>query len=198
MTRRQLRSGGRTWPVRLAVLVLALTQALASVATVRGGDGQPPEFNAELAAELQAIIERVSIERPIFGIAATVTLADGSRWEGGTGFADRQNGDQPFTAHTPSVAGSISKTFMAALILKLAEEGKLTLDDSLSSWVPEKPFSERIKIKHLLRHTSGLPDYFRHRDYSRLVFKRPTHVWSKQEVMGLIKTNLRFSPGRSW
>ena len=152
-----------------------------------------------LAAQLQAVLDQARDERPIFGLGATVTLADGSRWESGSGFADRQNGEQPFGAHTPSVAGSISKTFMAALILKLAEEGKLTLDDQLVSWVPEKPFPPSVRIKHLLRHSSGLPDYFRHRDYNHLVFGRPTHLWSKTEVLSkLIKTNLRFKPGRSW
>ncbi|HUR17137.1 MAG TPA: serine hydrolase domain-containing protein, partial [Candidatus Limnocylindrales bacterium] len=189
-------SRGRAWPVRLAALLLVVTQAVAFAAPAAAETS--PDFDPALAAKLQAILDRVRIERPIAGLAAVVTLADGSRWEGGSGFGDAFDGSQLFSAHTPSVAGSITKTFVAALILQLVEEGKLHLDDRLDDWVPEKGFSPRVRIKHLLRHTSGIPDYFRHPDYNRLVFNRPTHVWSKAEVMSLIKTTLRFTPGHSW
>ncbi len=57
--------------------------------------------------------------------------------------------------------GSISKTFVSNGILILRDEGKLSLDDSLLKYFPEfknKALAQRVKIKHLLTHTSGLPD----------------------------------------
>lgn len=55
---------------------------------------------------------------------------------------------------------SVSKQFTAMTILILSERGKLKLDDSLSKFFPEFPsYAEKITVRHLLNHTSGLPDY---------------------------------------
>lgn len=57
--------------------------------------------------------------------------------------------------------GSISKTFVANAILILQEQGKLSVEDSLYKYFPtfkNKTIAQRVKIKHLLTHTSGLPD----------------------------------------
>ncbi|MFP4620718.1 MAG: serine hydrolase domain-containing protein [Bacteroidales bacterium] len=58
--------------------------------------------------------------------------------------------------------GSVTKLFTAVGILKLIEEEKLSLNDPLSQFYPDFPKSKKIKIKHLLSHTSGIPDYAIH------------------------------------
>lgn len=63
----------------------------------------------------------------------------------------------PNNLETPFNLASISKTFTATAILQLMEKGKLKLDDPFQHYFPEFPFPE-ITIKHLLTHTSGLPD----------------------------------------
>lgn len=56
---------------------------------------------------------------------------------------------------------STSKQFTAACIVKLAEKGKVSLDDNLKSFFPEFPdYAEKITIRHLLNHTSGIRDYY--------------------------------------
>src|SRR5690606_25826233 len=52
--------------------------------------------------------------------------------------------------------GSISKTFTAAITMKLIEEGKLALDTKLNEYFPEIKNSDKITIEHLLRHRSGI------------------------------------------
>jgi len=54
---------------------------------------------------------------------------------------------------------SIAKTFLAALTLSLAQEGKLALDDKLARFLPDVPNAERVSLKQLLNHTSGYDDY---------------------------------------
>ena len=56
---------------------------------------------------------------------------------------------------------SVTKQFTGMAILLLAKEGKLSLDDSLRHWLPEIPLAlgKNIRIRHLLNHCSGLPDY---------------------------------------
>jgi CubicO group peptidase (beta-lactamase class C family) len=65
----------------------------------------------------------------------------------------------PITADTKFRIGSITKQFTAAAILKLLEEGKLSLDDPLSKFIPDYPRGGEVSIRHLLTHTSGIHSY---------------------------------------
>jgi CubicO group peptidase (beta-lactamase class C family) len=66
----------------------------------------------------------------------------------------------PITDNTIFNIGSVTKQFTAFCILKLEEDGKLNLQDSIQKYIPELPnFDETITLNHLLSHTSGIPDY---------------------------------------
>lgn len=68
----------------------------------------------------------------------------------------------PITPSSVFRIGSTSKQFTAAAILLLAEEGKLSLDDDIRTYLPEFPdYGTPVTIRHLLHHTSGIPDYLR-------------------------------------
>lgn len=89
--------------------------------------------------------------------------------------------------------GSITKQFTAVLILKLEEEGKINLTDSIQKYIPEFPNKGKtITIKHLLTHTSGIPEYMdweKHHD--KWMF-----FYSPNELMNLIIDQpLDFNPG---
>jgi CubicO group peptidase (beta-lactamase class C family) len=78
----------------------------------------------------------------------------------GYGLADL-TGKEKITTKTLFNIGSISKTFVSNAILILRDEGKLSLEDSLLKYFPgfkNKGIAQKVKIKHLLTHTSGLPD----------------------------------------
>ncbi|MDF2380223.1 beta-lactamase family protein [Nostoc ellipsosporum NOK] len=64
-------------------------------------------------------------------------------------------------AHTKYQFGSVTKVFTAVLVWKLIEEGQLSLEDKLSDFYPDFPNAQKITIKHMLEHTSGIK-----RDYS--------------------------------
>lgn len=69
------------------------------------------------------------------------------------------NDDVPITALTVFHVASMSKQFTAASIVLLAQQGKLSLDDDVRKYLPELPdFGEKITIRHLVHHTSGLRD----------------------------------------
>jgi len=77
----------------------------------------------------------------------------------GYGMADLENG-APITAETILESGSVAKQFTAAATLLLAQDGKLSLDDTVQKFVPELPrYSRPITIRHLLTHTSGLREW---------------------------------------
>ncbi len=67
----------------------------------------------------------------------------------------------PLDGEIPFYLASLAKQFTAASIVKLSEEGKLDLEDPLRKFLPLMPnYYNPVKIKHLLSHTAGIPDYF--------------------------------------
>jgi N-acyl-D-aspartate/D-glutamate deacylase len=78
----------------------------------------------------------------------------------GYGLADLER-REPITSQTTFDLASVSKQFTAAAVLILAERGELELDDPMVEHLPELArFGDRITLRHLLTHTSGLPDYY--------------------------------------
>lgn len=78
---------------------------------------------------------------------------------------------------------SVTKAFIATAILKLTEDGKLHLDNSLERWFPDIPYAQEIMLKHLLNHTSGLPDYGSLASYHEAVKVHPKEPWIFEEFI---------------
>ena len=76
------------------------------------------------------------------------------------------------TPELPYQIASNSKQFLAALLLMLENDGKLGLDDKVSKWLPELPSGDRITVRQLLTHTSGLQDFWP-QDYSFAAMEQP-------------------------
>ncbi|TBR36820.1 MULTISPECIES: serine hydrolase domain-containing protein [Dyella] len=110
------------------------------------------------------------------------------------GFANLETGERA-TPATDYRLASVSKQFTAALILLLAEDGKLKLDDPVRKWLPSLPASEQaITLHHLLSHSSGLVDY---EDLMPADF--PGQI-SDAQVLDLLSKESRtyFAPGTSY
>jgi len=91
--------------------------------------------------------------------------------------------------------GSISKQFTAAAILLLQEQGKLSVDDKVSKWVPGLTDGDKVSIRQLLSHTSGYQDYWP-QDYvmpDMLQSTTAQHILDKWA-----KIPLDFAPGTRW
>lgn len=72
----------------------------------------------------------------------------------------------PLTINTRFRIGSVSKEFTAAAVLKLQEDGKLSVQDRLSRFIPDWPRADQITLYHLLTHTSGIHDYTKQPDFA--------------------------------
>jgi D-alanyl-D-alanine carboxypeptidase len=97
------------------------------------------------------------------------------------------------------LAYSITKTFTAALILKLCEEGQLSLDDRLATWFPRIAHADQISLRHLLNHTAGIPDYGGIRAYHESVKSSPSTPWSFERFAAETFDNgLWFEAGEGW
>lgn len=91
--------------------------------------------------------------------------------------------------------GSVTKELVAAAALVLQEQGKLSLDDKVSKWLPELTAADQITLRQLLTHTAGYSDYWP-QDYLMVTMERPTTAdailatWAKKP--------LDFKPGEDW
>jgi len=95
----------------------------------------------------------------------------------------------------PYQIASISKQFTAAAILLLEDEGKLSLNDTVSKYVPDISGGDTITIRQLLSHTAGLQDYWP-QDYSFAAMAKPTSPQGIVDIWG--KKPLDFAPGSQW
>lgn len=114
-----------------------------------------PDLNARLDAYFR---KEFSDQEP--GVAVLLMKDTAVIFSRGYGLADLTT-REAITPHTLFNIGSISKTFVSNTILQLQDEGKLSVEDSLYKYFTSfkhKEIAQRVKIKHLLTHTSGLPD----------------------------------------
>lgn len=129
-------------------MILALTLLLASSSSA-----------AEAADRVDAFVRAEMAREQVPGVA--VAIVDHGRVvkARGYGLANVEH-DVPVRAETIFQSGSLGKQFTAATVMTLVEEGKISLDDSIAKYFPEAPEAFRpITVRHLLTHTSGIPDY---------------------------------------
>jgi D-alanyl-D-alanine carboxypeptidase len=112
---------------------------------------------------------------------------------GGTGL---RVGGTPVTVDAQFRIASITKTFVATVVLQLAQEGRLRLDDTLSQYVPTYPGGHRITLRHLLNHTSGVPDFELADHFGEGLLADRQRRWRTAEILALV-TGVRpdFAPG---
>src|SRR5437762_12997917 len=91
----------------------------------------------------------------------------------------------PPRADTHFRIASNTKTMTAAVIVLLAQEGKLSLDDPVSTYVPGVPNGDKITITELLNMRSGLYTYDDDPDFWAVLEREPAKVWSPAEVLAI-------------
>ena len=98
-------------------------------------------------------------EKSVAGVSVAVVKNGRTVLAKGYGFADLEN-DVPASAETVYRIGSVTKQFTSAAIMRLMEQGKLSLDDTLQKFLPAFPSQgNRVTVRHLLNHTSGIKSY---------------------------------------
>jgi CubicO group peptidase (beta-lactamase class C family) len=118
---------------------------------------------AQSIAELQQQLEKILKDTHTPGMSVAIVHRDGPEWIAGLGKSDVAT-DRATTAETQFRIGSTSKAFASLSILKLANEGKLSLDDSVRKLVPEVWFENQweatdpVRVVDLLEHTTGWDD----------------------------------------
>ena len=118
----------------------------------------------------------------------------------GFGVADLEK-KNPITADTKFHIASVSKQFTAAAVLMLHQQGKLDLDDDIREYLPELPdYKEKVTIRHLLNHTSGIKSFRNVRELKGVNEKDETEYYGAKDHFEMLKKlkGLNFKPGEKF
>ncbi|RFA08865.1 D-alanyl-D-alanine carboxypeptidase [Subtercola boreus] len=95
--------------------------------------------------------------------------------------------------------GAVAISYVATALLVLVDEGKVTLDDRLSTWMPEVPHSDQVTLGELARMTSGYPDYVADSDFLHALDANPFRRWTPEELYSIATSKpLVYPPGTNW
>ena len=119
--------------------------------------------------------------------------------KGALGFRDPEN-TLPVSEDTIFQLASVTKQFTAATVMLLVRQGLLGLDDEITRYFPQIPYPG-VKIRHLLSHTSGVPDYFDDADWFIDLWKKENRVPGNDEILRFLcetKAKPYFAPGEGF
>ncbi|PFZ50035.1 serine hydrolase domain-containing protein [Bacillus wiedmannii] len=145
----------------------------------------------------QAVRDTLQLGFP--GILAK-TSEGGKTWSYAAGVANMSS-KKPMKTDFRFRIGSVTKTFTATVVLQLAEENRLNLDDSIKKWLPgviqgNGYDDKQITIRQLLNHTSGIAEYTRSKSFNLMDTKKS---YRAEELVKMgISMPPNFAPGKSW
>ncbi|WP_242218277.1 serine hydrolase [Bacillus cereus group sp. BfR-BA-01380] len=128
------------------------------------------------------------------------TSEDGKAWGYAAGVANLST-KQPMKTDFRFRIGSVTKTFTATVVLQLAGENRLNLDDSIEKWLPgviqgNGYDGNQITIRQILNHTSGIAEYLRSKDADMMNTKK---TYTAEEIVKIgLSLPPDFAPGKGW
>ena len=154
-------------------------------------------YAQSIESKFQAILDSVYNANPeAVGFVVHVEAPKkGISWSSAAGYSNK-NTKQPLDAGQPVILASNTKTYVSATILKLVETQHFGLDDCISNLITKKSRGllegdgydlNRITVRHLLSHTSGIADYVND-DYFAFVNKNLQHQWTREQQVALAVT----------
>ncbi|WP_299426431.1 serine hydrolase [Sphingomonas bacterium] len=167
----------------------SLLAALALIATPAFAQDLTPTESAKVDTIVTDALTKSGVP------SASVAIVRGGRIVFAKAYGKQSETIAVATPERPYQIASISKQFTAAALLMLEDEGKLSLDDTVAKWIPDITDGDKISIRQLLSHTSGLQDYWP-QDYSFALMAKPT---TPQGIVDRwAKKPLDFQPGTAW
>lgn len=179
-----------TWRSRRCFGVVCVVLLALGCSSSTSPEPAPPT----LADDLQQMLDAQVAEVGAPGATLTVSLPGQPLWGFATGMADIEGG-RAMVPEDRFGIGSITKTFTAAVVLQLRDEGVLSLDDTLERWYPGYPRGELITLEHLLRHMTGIYDVAYHPE----VVGDPSRDWEPEALVALTASEPPlFEPGQDY
>lgn len=169
--------------------ILLLLVAIISLST----QGQS-QLNYTYSKRLDDVLDSVCNRFKIKGVSASIIVPNEGVWERCYG---ESHAGVPVTSNMYLGIGSNTKTYIAALMLKLQEQSKLDLDDTIGQWIQHPNVPGSITIRQMLNHTSGLYSFTANADMNNYILPDFTRIWPADSVLNLVKAPVA-APGSPW
>ncbi|TSD94970.1 beta-lactamase family protein [Gordonia rubripertincta] len=196
MTRRPAR------PIVLRILVCGVAAVLGIAAcspsqtASEGSSAIPTSVSAESGAAFQQVLYDLRSSGGFPGVIARV-ISPAGIWTGTAGTAV-EGQDRPITASDHTRIGSLTKTMTASILLQLVQDGRVSLDDPISKYVPEAP-NGNATVRQVADMTSGIPSYTLSDTFTQRFFADPGYDWPPNELVDAAKSlPPAFAPGAGW
>jgi len=156
---------------------------------------RPAAVSVDLGARFDAALDAARTVGGAYGVTAAIVRDGTLAWSGAIGRS--RDGLTALSPTSPMVIGSVTKTFVAAAILQLVDEGRIALSDPVRDHLPQlRHVSRDITVQQLLDHTSGLADLFN--DTTREGLEEdPSRSWTADEVLATVRDPW-YEPGDGW
>lgn len=172
------------------VLVLVLYCAAVTAQPARSA---PVTVAVPSLQNLQGVLNDARGKTGTPGVAAAIMVNGKLIWQGTSGTVDLRS-SRPVASDTLFSLASVTKMFVATIVIRLAEEGKLRLDDPIAKYVPSYvPDTRVVTVRELLGHTSGYPDD----EGDPIILKwldDPNFKWHRDPIMRR-EGHVTFKPG---
>jgi D-alanyl-D-alanine carboxypeptidase len=159
---------------------------------------------ARLRESVKVKLDELRLAAAFPGVTVGFVLPDGASASVSSGLADIEKKAQ-MKPDDRMLAGSIGKTFVAAVMLQLVQEGKVNLDRKIEhwfaaeSWFKRLPNANDITLRMLMNHSSGISEHVLHKDFIAAMKRDPDRVWKPEELITyILDTKPLFQAGRGW
>jgi D-alanyl-D-alanine carboxypeptidase len=193
-----------TWVFVIAALFALVPTVPAPAQEPESQLRRSPKRVELLQSRVQEKLASLKARASFSGVSVAFGLEDGRAGAAAAGFRDVE-AKLPLRPTDRMLAGSIGKTFVAAVMLQLIEEKKAGLHDKLALWLGKESWFARLPNAHdltlhnLMTHSSGLREYFEIQGVNAKLSADPDRVWKPEELIGFVlDTRPLFASGKGW
>ncbi len=194
---------GRARAVQM-LLVGALVGGWSSGAAAKGATVTATARSARSAdlpprqrARLSAAVHRGFREAAAPGVIVGVQTPKG-QWVTAIGIANRRS-KAPMRVRMHQRIGSVTKTFMGTLLMQLAGEHELSLDDKVSKYIKGVPDGDTMTLRQVADMTSGVASYTANSDFTKALYSHPERRWRPGELLAIgLRDSPVFGPGTAF
>lgn len=165
-----------------------------AVSTTAGGSAAPAD--AALTAQVMTVVDTFARDNHLRSVLIRVTRGDDVLVEQAVG--ESMTG-VPATTDMHFRNGAVAISYMSTLLLILVDEGRVGLDDKVSTWLPDIPHADQVTLRQLAQMTSGYVDYEQTPELTAANYADPYKQWTPPELLSFaVDQPLYYPPGTNW
>jgi D-alanyl-D-alanine carboxypeptidase len=155
-------------------------------------------FDNLLSSKLQNQLDQFRSQYQFIGMSTAIISDEYGHWTGTSGFS-QESGNNSIASDMIFGIGSVTKTYIATLVMQLEDEGILSINDSLYHWLPSYPnIDSTVTIKQLLKHESGIYNLTDNPLFFEVLNQNPLYVWQDEGIILNLVDKPLFKPGEMY